>query len=280
MLAFEPYPWHPSRRALAIGLLAFVGATVSSPARADDDAVALRNLATSSDYRVRVLAALALGKSRSAAARPALEKALADVSPAVRVAVGAALGSLGDPRAVRALRAALANETVVNARQEYEKSIQQLVPVSVGRPKYLVALGKLENKSPIASPVLALALKDATRARMSQVPGVELVPEGANVGNIGRSRGLPAFQVDGQLTDLSEKQDGRDVGFAARVEYTIRRMPDNALKATVTGMAKLLARAADVKGPREIQQLQMDSLTAAVDSALKGVAPALATSGR
>jgi hypothetical protein len=258
-------------------------AALSSPSWADDDATAYRNLATATDYRVRVLAALALGKSHSPGARPALEKALGDVHPSVRAAAGAALGALGDARALRTLKAALANETEVNVRQQYEKSIKQLgqgAPANAAKAKYLVALGKLENKSPVTAPAIASAIKELTRVRMSQVPGVEVVADGKDVGAEGKSRGLPAFQLDGFLTQLVKRQDGDDIGFAARVEYMIRRMPDQALKGTVAGSALASASAGELKGPRETTQLQLDSMTAAIDAALKSVSPALEAAGR
>ena len=172
---------------------------------------------------------------------------------------------------------------MVNARQQYEKSIQQLgagTSASPAKAKYLVALGKLENKSPVVSPALVSTLKDATRLRMSQVPGVDVVAEGTDIAAMAKSRGLLAFQIDGRLTELVRTQDGSDVGFAARVEYTIRRMPDQALKGTVAGSALASARAGDLKGPREVTQLQIDSTSAAIDAALKAISRALDAAGR
>ena len=57
----------------------------------------MRELAEASDFRVRVSAALVLGHTRPDGAREALEEALGDGHPAVRVAVARALGTLGDP---------------------------------------------------------------------------------------------------------------------------------------------------------------------------------------
>ena len=62
---------------------------------------ALARAATSADYfRTRRAAALALGDAPPAAALPALERALADTSAQVRAGAAAALGRIGDPRAL------------------------------------------------------------------------------------------------------------------------------------------------------------------------------------
>src|SRR5262249_17354866 len=76
--------------------------------------------------RIRVAAALALGKSKSPGARPALEKALGDAHPAVRSAAAAALGTLGDARAIPALKTALGTESDAGVKAEMERVVQSL----------------------------------------------------------------------------------------------------------------------------------------------------------
>src|SRR5262245_13790554 len=88
------------------------------PVSTADDSTAFRDLATGTDFRLRVAAALALGKSTSPGARAALEKALGDAHPAVRAAAAAALGALGDGRSIPALKAALAGEAAANVKAQ------------------------------------------------------------------------------------------------------------------------------------------------------------------
>lgn len=64
----------------------------------------IKMLEGSSQFRVRALAASALGQQEpSSAARRALTNALRDEYPAVRAAAAAALGRIGDPKQVSAL---------------------------------------------------------------------------------------------------------------------------------------------------------------------------------
>lgn len=266
-------------RALVAALLAALvtfGATPTSTAQ--DDASAFRDLATAQDFRLRVTAALALGKSRSPGARPALEKALGDAHQAVRTAAAAALGTLGDAAALPALRAAAAKETVPVVKSQLDGSIARLAGSAsparpAGKTKFIVALGKIENKSGASGAGLVGALRSSTRARMALVAGAEVIAEGGDPVAEGRSRNLPALAIDGSLTKLTQQQSKNDIGYAAGVEYVIRKMPDQTLKGTMKGAASAIADAKHVKGQEQLSQLQLDALAAAVDVALKNASP-------
>jgi hypothetical protein len=257
----------------AIAVAALVAFGVVPTSIAQDDATAFRDLANGGDFRVRVSAALALGRSRSPGARAALERALNDPHPAVRAAASAALGNLGDAGATPALRAALARETTPSVKAQYEATLKKLGGGSgSSRAKFLVALGRMDVRQG-AFP--ATTLKAATRTRMSQMSGVEVVADGSDVSAISRTRNLPAFTVDGTLTKLAKSTSSAGVSVSARVEYLLRKMPDQAIKATMSGTAQAEADAREIRGARELEQLQSDAVTAAVDSAFKGAAPAL-----
>ena len=258
----------------AIAVAALVAFGVVPTSIAQDDATALRDLANGGDFRVRVSAALALGRSKSPGARAALEKALNDPHPAVRAAASAALGNLGDANATPALQAALARETTPSVKAQYESTLKKLGGSSStsSRAKFLVALGRMDVRQGAFPPN---TLKAATRTRMSQMSGVEVVADGSDVSAISRTRNLPAFTVDGTLTKLAKSTSSAGVSVSARVEYLLRKMPDHAIKATMSGTAQAEADAREIRGARELEQLQSDAVTAAVDSALKGAAPAL-----
>ena len=274
---------HKVASTLIAGLLAALATLGSVPVSiAHDDTAAFRDLATGSDFRVRVAAALALGRSKSPGARPALEKALGDSHPAVRSAAAAALGALGDAGAVGALRAAAGRESEAGVKSQMEQVAKRLSGSghTQGKAKFLVSLGKVENKSGVTGPTLLGALKASARSRIAQIPGVEVLADGADAAAEGKSRNLPAFALDGSLTQLAKKQGSDGVGYAARVEFLIRKVPDQTLKGTMSGVASALADAAQVRGPSELNQLQMDALDAAVDGALKNASSALAAAMR
>lgn len=275
------------RRAASLLVASLLAAEVmlgaSRVSTAQDDSAAFRDLATGSDFRVRVAAALALGKSKSSGARPALERALGDSHAAVRSAAAAALGQLGDAAALPALRAAASREADGGVKAQMDKTIAKLTggagTSKTGKAKFLVTVGKLENKSGVSQATLIAALRDSTRARMAQVPGVEVVADGDLLAE-SKSRNLPAFALDGSLTQLAKKQASDSVGYAARVEYLIRKIPDQTLKGTMSGAASAVADLKQVRGQNELNQLQLDALAGAVDGALKGAGKALEAATR
>src|SRR3954465_8326559 len=92
----------PRRTALASLLLVLASApALAQPAGIDE---LVSQLAESKDFRVRVQAALQLGKSMDPAALKPLVESLEDENASVRAAAVAALESLGDRRAIEPLK--------------------------------------------------------------------------------------------------------------------------------------------------------------------------------
>lgn len=273
------------RTLFRLGIVTALMLGAASSSVAQDDSGAFRDLAIGTDFRLRVAAALTLGKSKSAGARPALEKALGDPNPAVRAAAAAGLGAVGDPAALVTLRAALAHETTPNVKAQIETTIKRLgagpaTKANTSKPKFLIALGRLENRSGSGTAEVATALKAATRAKMAAVPGIEVLDDGSDIAAASKSRNLPGFTVDGTLTELAKKQSRTGVSFSARVEYLIRKMPEQSLKGTMSGNAQAQADSKQIHGQNELSQLQIDAVGAAIDSALKGASPALEAAAR
>ncbi|KYF83525.1 hypothetical protein BE11_44645 [Sorangium cellulosum] len=240
----------------------------TSPSIAEDgDTSAFRDIAVGKDYRLRVAAALALGRSKSPGARPALEKALRDAHPAVRASAATALGAMGNPAAVPALKAALDMEPAPSLKRQIQAAIERLSKSSKAR--FLVSLGKFENRSGVKDAMLGSLLRQHTRSRVAQFADIEIVADGTDVAAAGKSRKLPAFTLDGSVTQLSKRQGADGIGFAAKVEYVIREMPSQTLKGSMIGSAQALAEARRAKGRRELAQLQSDAVAGAIESALQ-----------
>ncbi|WP_437826848.1 HEAT repeat domain-containing protein [Sorangium sp. So ce1153] len=241
----------------------------TSPSVAEDgDTSAFRDIAVGKDYRLRVAAALALSRSKSPGARPALEKALKDAHPAVRASAAAALGALGNPAAVPALKAALDTEGAPTLKRQIQAAIEKLSKSSA-RARFLVSLGKFENRSGVNDAMLGSLLRQHTRSRVSQFADIEIVADGKDVAAEGKTRKLPAFTLDGSVTQLSKRHGADGVGYAAKVEYVIREMPSQTLKGSMIGSAQAVAEARRAKGRRELAQLQSDAVAGAIESALQ-----------
>lgn len=253
--------------AMVLATSMIVGSTSPSTAQ-DKDTAAFRDLAIGKDYRVRVAAALALSKSKSAGARPALEKALRDPHPAVRAAAVAALKAQGNAAAVPALKAALSTESSANVKRQIQGAIERLSKRST-KARFLVRLGKFENRSGVKNAALGALLRQHTRDRVAQFSDIEIVADGLDVAAEGKSRNLPAFTIDGSVIQLSRRQGADGIGYAARVEYVIREMPSQTLKGSLTGSAQAFAEAGRVRGRQALAQLQSDAVAGAIESALK-----------
>ncbi|WP_438003635.1 HEAT repeat domain-containing protein [Sorangium sp. So ce321] len=253
--------------AMILATSMILGGTSLSVAE-DGDTSAFRDIAVGKDYRLRVAAALALSRSKSPGARPALEKALKDAHPAVRASAAAALGALGNPAAVPALKAALDTEAAPPLKRQIQAAIEKLSKSSA-RARFLVSLGKFENRSGVKDAMLGSMLRQHTRSRVSQFVDIEIVADGTDVAAEGKTRKLPAFTLDGSVTQLSKRQGADGVGYAAKVEYVIREMPSQTLKGSMTGSAQAVAEARRAKGRRELAQLQSDAVAGAIESALQ-----------
>jgi len=92
----------PRRTALASVFLLFAAPVLGAPAGIEELVVQLQD--ASADFRLRVQAALQLGKSMDPAALKPLVDALDDQNASVRAAAVAALEALGDKRAVEPLK--------------------------------------------------------------------------------------------------------------------------------------------------------------------------------
>src|SRR5258706_681197 len=87
--------WKIQQRAASVFAAFLVMLAATSVSTAQDFGTLKRDLATGADFRLRVGAALTLGKTHAHAALAPLVGALDDANPAVRVAAAAALGVLG-----------------------------------------------------------------------------------------------------------------------------------------------------------------------------------------
>jgi hypothetical protein len=239
---------------------------------ADDIARASEDLRTGADFRLRVSAALALGKSKNALARGPLEQQMRkDDQEAVRAASAAGLGALGDPAAVEALEDVAQHDKSASVRETAKASLKKLrttPSASSSKARVLVKIGKLLNKSGAKGKDVVGRFKGATRAEAQKIPGVEVLADGDDARATGKKRGLPVLTLDGTLRDLAPRAKG---GVQAEVEYVVKR--EQALKGSVKGKGAV-EDGASVRGAEQERELQDQALAAAIESALRG-APAV-----
>lgn len=255
--------------AVMVGLL-FALAPVTL---AQDVSQLKKDVVSANDFRVRMSAALALGKKKDASAIPALSQALKDSNVAVRAAAAAALGALGDSRALAALENAKKSEKDASVAKSIDSAIAALKAGSSKKTKVIVSVAKLENKS--GDSKVSSLFQTSMKNEVASLPGVEVVSSEKDAIATAEKRKLPTLALDARLTQLTKSNAGQDVAVAANVEILIRKIPEQSLKATVKGNAKALMSSKSVKTDAELSELKGDAVKAAVQSAVKGTPTAI-----
>ncbi|MBN9163447.1 MAG: HEAT repeat domain-containing protein [Myxococcales bacterium] len=232
--------WRAVRGAMIVAALTVAGHSVAHD----------RELAESPDFRVRVQAALRLGRA-GAASRADLEGGLRDAHPAVRVACAAALGNIDDPASIPALERAMKGESYATVKTAMKETIDKLrgsaavksaspsTPTSLAGARYVVQLGAMKNVSGVRADDLDGIMRQAARAKAGTIKGAVIV-DGSDPSVIKKAteKRIPVLQVDGNLTKLTQftGTDGSTV-ISAKVDMSIRKLPGQTLKGTVSGNA-------------------------------------------
>lgn len=127
------------------------------------------------DFRVRVQAALELGKTKNSTVRAPLEKALDDENAAVRAAAAAALKALGDKRAIPALERHKKDSSPA-VRSQVQHSIAALrAVVHAEKTRVLVKLGKMKDAKGVRTGKLLGEMEQTSRQKFDELPGVKVV---------------------------------------------------------------------------------------------------------
>lgn len=270
-----------------LGLFVFValfaGHAKSTSAQRNDPR---QEITSAEDFRVRVGAALALGRSRAPDARTYLEKGLADPHPTVRTASAAALSALRDAAAIPALERRLNSESSESVRSQLRTSIAALrsaeapAPASNGgggKTRYALQLGAMKNLSGVRGPELGNIMRESAQRRAAELQGALLVDDPS----ASKNKGVPVLLLDGSLTKLAQQsQANGGVSFTARVEFTVRKIPENTLKGALSGAATSLGTAKSLTARNHVIALQDQAVEGAVESAMRGANEGLIQAAR
>ena len=242
-------------------------------------------LKNAGDFRVRVSAALSLGKSLTGDAREPLELALDDVNASVRAAAAAALKNLGDQSGLRALQAHRGDKSAA-VRAQVASAIQSLEEerVTGPKPKLLVTIGIMKNVSGVKSRKIESELADSSRRKLSELPGVQVLAANGSgsTSSPGTSKPskLPLVLVTGNIQELKVSREGRSITYSASVEYVLHTMPEQSIAAKVSGRASATASNEDAEDAAKLAELRRSVLEAAIASALHRAPPALLAAAR
>lgn len=229
------------------------------------------------DFRVRVQAALQLGKSMSPDAFSPLVTALDDEHASVRAAAVAALQSLGDMRALGPLRERRLDRSEA-VRKQIKATLAELEAQALDapKPKVLVKLGMMKNTSGVKSKRIESELAQASRQKLGELPGVKVLVEGDD----GAGKKAPVVMVTGSVAQLKASREGSAIVYTAKVEYVLHTMPEQSIAAKVSGSASAQASEQEAQDQARSAQLRKEVLEAAIASALRRAPPAIIAAAR
>ncbi len=262
------------RRAALVSLLLLLSTPALAKPALDE---LIGQLKTGTDFRVRVQAALQLGKTMDPAAFSPLIAALDDDNASVRAAAVAALQSLGDMRAIGPLKEHRLDRSEA-VRKQIKSTLSELEAqgLDAPKPKVLVKLGIMKNGSGVKSKRIETDLAQASRQKLNELPGVKVLVEGDD----GAGRKTPVVMVTGSVEQLKASREGSAIVYSAKVEYVLHTMPDQSIAAKVSGSASAQASEQEANDQTRSAQLRKDVLEAAIASALRRAPPALIAAAR
>lgn len=184
-----------------------------------------------SSYKVRVQAALVLGKLGDRNAVGALAKALNDENNTVRAVAAQALGRLGAPEAAEPLKKALSKEKDKFVRSQLERSLAGLGRdggESNTKARMYLEFGPFTGGTKAGTGSVLSALRTAMQEKLSSLKSVTFslsAEERASFAKAGRL----GFLIDGNVTQLEESNVGGTVEVNCDVKVMVARWPSKSI---------------------------------------------------
>jgi hypothetical protein len=258
------------------GLLVVVVLVFGAAVSADKIDDLTRALMQDTSYKVRVQAALVLGKLGDRRAVPALIQALKDDNESVRGIAATSLGRLGDKSAAGALLEAT-NDSSEFVRAQAKKALELVANTSqVAAPppragaRYFLAIGFEGGKS---NAQYVQVVREALTRELQKLPSVTLSVGGSVTAQSLSSRHLTGYVVDGTIQRLSTSRAGGSQQIDCDLRAFVATYPGKAIKMMTTEGASLQIGG----GPGEEQTGKRDCLLAAVEAVRDDVGKYLKT---
>lgn len=250
-----------ARRLLLAALVLFVAAGVPAQASAPPGKVdeLCKALLDDANYKVRVQAALVLGRLGDPSAVPALVKALGDSNKTVRAIAAQALGQVADPAAGEPLRALLGREADPFVRAQTEKALAMLSGAgSVNkRAKIYLNFGPFTGGVKSAGIDAARIIQDALSRELGKLTVVTLSLAPADQKNFGKT-GMLGFYIDGNITRLDDTAASGGSETSCDVKVMVARWPSKSIIMWTNAGASLQSGSR----PRDKENARRDCLEA------------------
>lgn len=201
----------------------------------------LRLLRTSDAFRVRAQAALSLGQMESTRRSiSALERAVGDEHPAVRVAAIASLRRLGARRSLSVVQQATRDREKA-VRRAAAEAVQALQAVGErargpGPTEYLVAVGMPGTKSERVSRQMLFDARIFLSEQLQKLQGIELAPD--DLSPVDAKREIVSRKIRGVYLESSVLSlEPRDDGVRAAVSVIVLTHPGREMRGMLRGAA-------------------------------------------
>lgn len=256
----------PPASAFARGLLGLaLLLLLARPARADkvDDLVTA--LRSDESYKVRVQAALVLGKLKDKRALRPLMQALKDENPTVRAVAAQSLGALGDASALPSLRAAAEADESDFVKREADAALKKLKLAAGGTrasseavaARFFLAVGPLARGTRKVDKEAVELFRSALLRELGKTPGVTLDPGG--------DKGRTSYWVDGNIVRLSVQ--GQEV--SCDVKVLLASWPSKAIIMWTDGGATVQGSGTAAEGKKDCLEAASQSVRENIQTFLK-----------
>jgi hypothetical protein len=212
---------------LALVLVLATPARAATPAGKVDELC--KALLEDANYKVRVQAALVLGRLGDAGAVPSLVKALGDQNKTVRAIAAQALGQLADGAAADPLRQLLKRESDPFVRTQTEKALAALSGGGANKhAKIYLSFGPFTGGVKSASAEAARLIHDALARELGKLQVVTLSLPPADQKNFAKT-GMLGFYIDGNITRLDDTAAGGGSETSCDVKVMVARWPSKSI---------------------------------------------------
>ena len=223
---------------LAVALLAAVVSGARAQAAPPAPKVKVEELCSAlegdSNYKVRVQAAIVLGRLGDDNGVGCLIRALADPNKTVRGIAAQALGQIAEPRAAEPLRTLLQTEADPFVKAQAEKALAALhtvtAPLAAGnkKAKIFLSFGPFTGTTKNISPEAAKLVHDVLQRELTKLATVTLTLNPADQKNFAKS-GLLGFYIDGAVTRVDDSPSGGSSETSCDVKAQVLRWPSKSL---------------------------------------------------
>lgn len=265
----------PSFRILRILLVLLVAGEVTVAARGARAAPRIDEveeaLGHDRSYKVRVEAALILGRLRQTRSIPALIGALKDGNPAVRASAARALGAIGSPIARDAVAKAT-TDPVPLVRRMAKESLRQLGGESVDTQTPPAPVPGSPAIRPRAGRKLSFEVKQMGDQSKRATPAMRshmrdfLVAQLRPYGDVAPAEHEGMYAVDGVIKTLTTSTNGPDVETSCSVQLVLSRQPGGGVFLLTSGEAVVQRPRRQFK-PQQRSGMEVEALESALRSA-------------